>query len=265
MWKGKRMDAYLYLSLSPESLVVSMLPPEEFGAYLATGTQKRPHGQAMFFQLKEGFQSDVFDLASIEKRCVPHPDGQPKRSIYLAIYRVLEHVPLDAIGSLYLVTAHGRVLELNQGELPAEPSERRHLYQELSPIHPLIASSLAPDQFRQSITDTSKPISVPRICFVELELGDLAEDPPGNGAGLPYHNINHIRSCLAELGPATGKQTKTVDRISRHSILFRCVESGFYVGDQQGMCFYPYPTREDFAGKYYSWWRCANDVEVDYS
>ncbi len=258
------MGTYLYLSLVPESLVVSMLPPEEFGAYLATGTQKRPHGQAMFFQIKDGFQSDYFDLTSIEKLCVPHPDGQPKHSVYLGIYRVLEHIPLDAIGSLYLTTAHGRVLELKQGEVPAGPLKERHLYQEICPIHPLIASALAPDQFCRFITDTSKLISVPRICFVELELGDLAEDPSGSGAGLPYHNITHIRSCLSELGLETGKQIKTVDRISRHSILFRCIESGFYIGDQQGMFYYPYPTREDLAGKYYSWWRCANDAEIDY-
>jgi len=264
MWKGKTMDTYLYLSMSPESLVVSMLPPEEFGAYLATGTQKRPHGQAMFFQLDREFQSDYFDFSSIEQKCVPHPDGQPKHSLYLAIYRVLEHVPLDAIGSLYLTTAHGRTLELKRGDVPTEPAKRCHLYQEMCPIHPLIASSLTPDQFRLFITDTSRPISVPRICFVELELGDLVDDPVSGGTGLPYHNISHIRNCLAELDPDSGKQTKTVDRISRASILFRCVESGFYIGDQQGMFYYPYSTREDLAGKYYSWWRCANDAEVDY-
>ena len=265
MWKGKRMDTYLYLSMSPESLIVSMLPPEEFGIYLATGTQKRPHGPAMFFQLKREFESDYFDFSNIEQQCVPHPDGQPKHSLYLAIYRVLEHAPLDAMGNLYLTTAHGRILELKQGEVRTKPSKRRHLYQELCPVHPLITSSLAPDQFRKFITDTSKPISVPKICFVELELGDLAQDPAGgSGAGLPYHNIDHIRECLAELNPDTKKQTKTVDRISRQWILYRCIESGFYVGDQEQMLYYPYPSREELESKYYSWWRCANDAEIDY-
>ena len=255
----------MYLSISPEALVISMLPPEEFGAYLATGTHKRPHGQAMFFQLKQGFKSDYFDLSGLDQRCVPHADGQPKHSLYIAIYRVLEHIPLDVIESLYLATAHGRVLELKQGEIPAEPSGKHHLYQEICPVHPLVASLLAPDEFRKFITDTSKPISVPRICFVELELGDLAKDKAGSGAGLPYHDIRHIRNCLGELGHDTGKRVKTVNRISRPSILFRCIESGFYVGDQQGVLYYPYPTREDLAGKYYSWWRCANDSEIDYS
>jgi len=258
------MQRYLYLSLVPESLVVSMLPPEEFGAYLATGTQKRPHGQAMFFQLKQGFQSDYFDLSSIERRCVPHPDGRPKHSVYLAIYRVLEHVDLEAIDSLYLTTAHGRVLELQQGELRCEPPGKYHLYQEICPVHPLIASSLGPDEFRRSITDTSRPISVPRICFVELELACLAQDPvSGSATGLPYPAIDHIRDCLAELRPQTDKQTKTVDRISRQSVLFRCIKGGFFVGDQERMLCYPYPSLEELERKHYAWWRCANDGEIE--
>jgi len=241
-----------------------MLPPEKFGEYLATGTQKRPHGQAMFFQIKQDFVSDYFDFSNIKDRCVPHSDGRPKHSVYLAIYRVLEHVPLDAIGSLYLTTAHGRTLELKQAQVPTEPPSHRHLYQEICPVHPLIASSLAPEQFCKFITDTSRPVSVPKICFVELELGDLAKDPSGNGTGLPYRHIGHIRNCLAELKPDGEKQTKTVDRLSRPSILFRCIESGFYIGDQQKIFYYPYPTREELAGKYYAWWRCANDAEIEY-
>jgi len=35
------METHLYLLLFPESLVMSMLGPSEFGAYLATGTKKR--------------------------------------------------------------------------------------------------------------------------------------------------------------------------------------------------------------------------------
>jgi len=257
------MDRYFYLSLMPESLVVSMLPPEEFGRYLATGTHKRPHGQAMFFQLKPDLQTDYFDLSDIDQRCVPHPDGQPKHSVYLAIYRVLENIPMEAIGSLWLVTAHGCALELPQSQPPSEFPGKYHLYQEICPVHPLIASSFAPDEFCRFLTDTSKPVSVPRICFVDLELGDLAEDPVhGDETGLPYHDMHHVRDCLAELQPDNGKQTKTVDRISRQSIIFRCIKSGFIIGDHERTLYYPYPSREEFQSKYYKWWRCANDNEV---
>lgn len=252
--------SYLYLSLLPESLVASMLPPEEFGAYLATGTAKQPHGQAMFFSLKQGFQSDVFDLSDIDRRCTPHADGRPKHSVYFAIYRVLEHVPPDAIESLWLATAHGRCLELQRSETLHESPGKYHLYREICPVQPLIASSLGPAPFCRFITDPAKPIHVPRICFVELELSGLADDPQhGSSANLPYHNMEHIRQCLAEVET---KQTKTVDRVSHQTILYRCVKNGFFVGDQEKMVYWPYPTRDELETRYHSWWRCANDKEL---
>ncbi|MGB2823567.1 MAG: hypothetical protein WBF17_21485 [Phycisphaerae bacterium] len=257
------MNAHLYLSLIPESLVASMLPPREFGAYLATGTQKRPHGQAMFFQVKQDFQSDFFDLASVDERCVPHPNGEPKHSVYLAVYRVLEHVPLSALGNLCLASAHGQVLEIEPAGAPSEAAGKYHLYQELCPVHPMIASSLDPAGFSRLITDPARPIQVPRICFVELDLADLADDPAGGAAaGLPYPGVEHLRSCLCELRPIGGKESKTVDRIGRRSLIYRSVKTGFYVGDREGMLCYPYPTREELESKYYQWWRCVNDAEL---
>jgi len=260
------MNAHLYLSLIPESLVASMLPPTEFGAYLATGTRKRPHGQAIFFKISPDFRSEYFDLASGDRRCVPHPDGQPKHSVYLAIYRVLEHVPLDAIQNLYLATAHGHVLEIEPDHIPPQPTAKHHLYQELAPVHPLIASSLAPEDFAKYITDPARPIHVPKICFAELDLAGLAEDPQnGAAAGLPYPNLDHIRNCLCELGPTGGKQTKTVDRVGRQGLVYRCVKTGFYVGDPDRIRYYPCPSLEELESKYYSWWRCANDTELEHA
>lgn len=258
------MDTYLYLSLMPESLVASMLPPEKFGAYLATGTQKRPHGQAMFCQLRPNFRSDYFDLTDIERRCVPHADGQPKHSVYLSIYRVLEHVPPEAIGSLFLATAHGRVLEIERGAAPAPSEGTFHLYHELIPVHPLIASCLPPREFSRLITNTSRPIHVPRICFVELDLADLAEDPVhGEASGLPYGNLEHLRQCLQELKPFGSKETKTVDRVGSQNLIYRSVKTGFHLGDAEQMLYYPYPSREELEGPYYEWWRCANDIELE--
>jgi hypothetical protein len=103
---------YLYFSMTPESLISSMLPPEEFGHYLAVGTNKRTRGQAIFFEIDPDFQSDYFDLESIERRCVPHVDGKPKRSVYLSTYRVLENLPIENFRNLYLTTFDGKVLEL---------------------------------------------------------------------------------------------------------------------------------------------------------
>jgi hypothetical protein len=252
------VKSYLYLSLLPESLVASMLPPEEFGAYMAAGTRKEPHGKAMFFHVRPDLLNGSFDLGDVDKLCVPHADGQPKHSLYLSIYRVLERVPLSALGSLWLITRHGRALELKQSPAPKAPTAKCHLYRELCPVQPMVASSQEPGGFVKFITDPSRRVSVPRICFVEFALGGLGDDPMhGNAADLPYHNIGHLRSCLAELGP---KQTKTVDRVPQREVLYRCVKGGFYVGDQQATVYYPYPSLDELEGKYHAWWRSANDV-----
>lgn len=253
------MDTYLYLNLVPEALVASMLPPEEFGTYLAVGTKKRTRGIALFFDVKAGFQSDDFDLSSVRGRCVPHPDGQPKHSVYLAIYRVLERVPLDVLNSLWAATEDGRMLELAQGEVPSYYREKYHLYQELCPVHPLIASTLSPPHFCRFITDGFRPISVPRICLVDLELSELGNDPRyGQPHNLPYPQVGHIRDCLAELECAKGKHTKTVNRTHPLSFSYRCVKNGFFVGDSGGLVYYPFPSREELESKHYLWWRSAN-------
>lgn len=248
------MTTYLYLSMIPESLVASMLPPDEFGRYLAVGTRKQSRGQAMFFHLKGPFPSDYFDFSPIATRCVPHPDGTPKHSVYLAIYRVMEHVPLEAVESLWLVTPEARVLELRPGTIPAEFPDKYHLYQEICPVHPLIASSLPPDKFCRFITDPTGLLFVPRICFAELELSELARDPRrGRAADLPYPHLDHLRNCFVGLEEAPGKHTKTVDRIHPTEFPYRSVKSGFFLGDQNGMLYFPFPSREDLASKHYFW------------
>jgi hypothetical protein len=251
------MACHLYLSMIPEALVASMLPPEDFGRYLAVGTKKRSRGPAMFFDLSE-FESEAFDFEDADERCVPHPDGEPKHSLYLGIYRVLENVPLEAVRSLWLVTPDGRVLEVKQGEQPSSYPGTYHLYQEICPVHPLIASSLPPDQFCRFITDRSHPVSVPRICFVDLELQELADTPQeGKANNLPYPHLEHLRDCLTQLAEDETKDIKTVDRVHREEFPYRCVKSGFFLGDQADLLYYPFPTTEQLETDYYEWWRSA--------
>jgi hypothetical protein len=252
------MSVYLCLSLIPEALIASMLPPPEFGSYLAVGTQKRTRGQAMFFSLNE-LKRVPFNLKDVEKRCVPHPDGQPKHSAYIAIYRVLEQMPLKALGNLYLVTPDGRVLEIQPGEAKSQDSETYHLYQEVCPVHPRIVSALGPEQFTRYLTDPKNPVHVPKICFADLRLGELAEDPERGGVqDLPYYAIEHLRDCLIQLRSDPDKHSKIVDRIHPQTFPYRTVKSGIFVGSAKELLFYPFPTEKEMQSKYYDWWRSAS-------
>ena len=91
------MKKYIYLTATPEALIASMLPPEEFGAYLSTGTKKRNKGQAIFFEVDLEQIEKLIDMESLNRRCVAKPDGKPKSSVYLSVYRVLETIPLNAL------------------------------------------------------------------------------------------------------------------------------------------------------------------------
>lgn len=243
----------------PEALVVSMLPPDQFSTYLATGTQKRSRGQAMFFELPSDFSSEAFDVSAARAKCVPHSDGTPKRSLYVSVYRVLEQVPTEALGSLWLVTQDGRPLELTRGELPESFGGTFHLYQEVCPVHPRVVSTMDPREFARFITAPRRAVSVPRICFGELALGELAEDPDGGEVhNLPYDNVAHLRDCLRQLRGSEQKATKTVNRIQPQQFPYRCVCNGFFVGDAESLAYWPFPTRDQFETTYHDWWRSAN-------
>ena len=253
------MEHHLYLSLTPEALIVSMLPAAEFGNYLAVGTKKRAREQAVYFELKGGLESEHFDLSGAIELCTPHEDGQPKHSVYVSTYRVLEHVPLEVFGSLWLTTNNGLSLEVQQGPLPTNAAEIDHIYQELCPVHPLVASVLEPSKFCKFITDPKVRVSVPRICFVELKLGPVPSNPQGTDPGdLPYQNIKHLWSCVLELTEKE-KTTKTVNRTYHPHIRYRCIRSGVYVGDQDGLLYYPFPSEKDLEKNNHRWWRWAQE------
>lgn len=252
------MDRHLYLSLIPESLIASMLPPVDFGNYYAIGAQAKSRGQAVFFEVDPDFESDYFDLSQIEKRCLPHPDGRPRKSTYLSIYRVLEHVPISALGKLYLTTDDGRVLGLEARQWQPDTSGGVHLYQEYCPVGPRVASNLPPERFIQRVTDPGQPISVPKIVFAELILDGLSTDPRHAPAdNLPYPNIAHLRDCLIEQMEDADKPTKLVTRAIRGDILYRTIRNGFFIGAGSEFKYYPMPDRLELENQYYDWWRSA--------
>jgi hypothetical protein len=238
------MSTYIYLSATPEALIASMLPPEEFGLYLSTGTKKMNRGQAIFFEIDFDQIKHLIDMDSLNQRCIAKPDGKPKSSVYLSVYRVLENVPLNALKSLYLTTDNGHTLELKKTTYdPLEEEKGKlHLFQELLPVAPLVASDLAPSAFLRRLTDGSIPIVLPKLFFADLKLGELADNPlKGSAEDLPYSNIGHLRDCLEILSGEYEKHMKTVQRFYSGALLYRTIESGFYVGSKDEIIYYRYP------------------------
>lgn len=253
------METHLYFSLIPEALIVSQLPPEDFGTYYSVGSAKKSRGQAMFFEVDLSFRNDYFNLAQALERCVPHEDGRPKSSIYVAVYQVLEHLDLSALQNLYLTTMDGRTLALSPSTDIPDGSDQLHLYQEIVPVTPLVVSRLAPLDFYELIVRTpASLITVPAISFTELELGELAEDPEmGIMDNLPYGNSDHLRQCLTEV-KTKYVSTKMVDRTSSPNVQYRTIKNGFFIGNRSQLRYYPMPSQEELRAENYRWFRSAN-------
>jgi hypothetical protein len=253
------MKIHLYMmSYRCEALVASHLEPEAFARYMAIGTQKNTRGNVLIFEIDPDLKSDYFRLENLEERCAPHVDGHPKRSKYLSIYRVLEHLDLSMFGKLYLSTADGRVISLEPSPYDEKSEEPGiNMYEELCPVYPLVVSALAPAAFLKFMTDPQSPVHVPRLFFVDMLLD---RDPSGHLAGyLPYPDPLHIVDCIRDLEKGINKKSKTVARAPRLHGFFRTIRRGFFLGDHTGMKFYKFPERRELEVEYSKWWRSASE------
>jgi len=250
------MTQYIYLSITPESLIASQLPPVEFGNYLAVGTRKRLRGQAIYLELDPSRLEDL-PAGYLKERLVPYKDGEPKRSLYLSIYRVLENTPLGAMKSLYLVTDDGKVLELKAGNYTPDEQDLVHLYQQFNPILTRVASTLTPPEFIGFLTDPKKPVWAPVVFLAELKLNRLSRDPEAPIQDLPYPNPDHLRECLSTLIKSEKRVTKTVIRQYKGELSYRTVKNGYFVGNWEDYLYYPMPSARELESTYYSWWRSA--------
>ncbi len=254
------MKIHLYmLCYRFEALVASQLDPEAFGRYMAMGTHKNTKGNVLFFEIDPNLKSDYFRLEDLAERCAPRPDGTPKRSKYVSIYRVLEHLTMPDFGRLYLVTADGRVLGLDSVpyDSSTEDAEPR-LYQELCPVSPMVVSILPPAEFVRFITTPSNPLHLPRLLFADMLVD---RDESGMLAGhLPYSDPRHLVDCLNELEAGSGeKKTKTVSRAPHLHGFFRTIRRGFFLGDAREIKFYRFPARRVLEIEYAKWWRSASE------
>ena len=249
------MKKFFYLVATPESIIVSHLEPHDFGNYLAVGTKKQIHGQAVFFE----FDPDQTKLPQdyINMRMKPYDNGQPKRSVYLSIYRCFEHIPLNALRNLYLVTDDGKTLEIERHDFVDKKTDEIHLYQQLVPITTRVASTLSPTEFIRRLTNLNNPVSAPKIFMVDLQLNELEKDPNAPLSNLPYPNPDHLRECIKKLMDSTQRKTKTVLRFMRDDLPYRTIKTGFFVGDRDHYLFYPFPSVKELEEKHYRWWRSA--------
>lgn len=255
------MDTHLYLSLIPEALILSQLTPEKFGAYTATGAKRQIEGPAVFFEIDQKADLSGFRMEEAAARCVAHPDGSPRSSVYVAVYNVLPRIPFSAIQKAYLTTPSGLTLGLEASEWHGSSPDKLFLYQELGPVYPRVASRLEPREFCNYVTSPEKLVFLPRIAFIDLKLGALANDPDAKTQGMvPYQNLPHLRECLQAIINRPDRMTKIVNRGMRPDILFYLIRNGLFLGDNEGFLYFPLPDEDVLETQHTLWWHSAQSV-----
>lgn len=254
------MSIHYYLSLFPlEALIASELDPEIFGVYMATASHRGSSEPHTFVEVEAGKVADSFDIAYAEQKCRGEA-GRKKNSVYLSIYRTLEQIPLDALGKLYLVTRDGRSLPLEPTFLKGTTPTTKpfYLYQELCPIRPVVVASLAPTQFCQYMTAAETKVHVPRIAFADLRVIDFDRlDNAGNIGNLYHQNLLHLKDCVLSVTTKEDKKVKTLERARVESFTYNIIDSGIYVGDQQGVLYYPMKSAGELNMHHHPWARSA--------
>jgi hypothetical protein len=246
------------------ALVASQLDPVQFADHYTIGSAKHYKGKVIFAEVDLEFRDPYFEIDRYLAETVPHPSGAPKKTKFVSSYSVLEHVDLKALKSLYLVTVNGKALELEAKPYSAvnEPGLVR-IYQEITPLTNLVASTLDQRSFGKYITEGNKAKGAPKVCFTQYEFNVeefMRTSKTGSHTHSPIPDTNPARlhEFLVELKGEPGKKTKT---ISLNSTLFeapyRVLRHGFWFAAGDELHFYPMPTIAELERDHYGWWRFA--------
>lgn len=241
-----------------EALIASQLNPQKFGHYMARGAGKGSAEQLIFIEV-EPRCSDSFDWDHAEKHCVTKSDGTPKNSVYLSVYRVLEHIPLEALKTCHLVTKDGMSLPIEKDDSgKCDVQQPFHLYQEICPVSPLAVSTLHPKDFADHIINGSGKISLPAMMFSDIQVIDFDDmENSGNVGGFYDHNINHLKECLTEINRQDGKKTKIVDRSYASRFSYQVIGKGIFAARGSEMVCYKMPTHDELKKIDYDWGKSA--------
>ena len=253
----------LYLILHPTAaLIGSQLPPQELARHYTVGPTRYYRGKVLFAELDPGFRHPYFAIEAGLADLRPHEDGRPKATKYISTYRVLEHVDFAALRALYLTSAEGYCLQLEQGTYePAMEGGDLRIFAEILPLRMLVLSKMDFVGFGQFITDPANPIGAPRFFYTQVELdvdGFLAEYEANPFMQPPLHNLHPeiLSNAIRELRTVQAKANKG---LSLHSNLdnlsYRLIARGFMFAGRGESRYYPMPDQAAIEKANLKFWR----------
>jgi hypothetical protein len=244
------------------ALVASQLDPHSFGEHYTIGSEKHYTGKVIFAELDINFRDPYFAIDEFLDQTVPHEDGSPKKTKFISSYNVLEHVSLESIKTLFIVTKNGKVLPIEPQEYTAynEPGLIR-IYQEITPLDTLAASTKDQRDFGKFITTETKSKGAPKICFtqIDFDIDNFLESNKNKdifNIELPAVNPYRFYDCIMSLKKQPEKLTKTISLGSLLSdISYKFLRHGFWFASGEELKFFPMPPMNELEDKYFYWWK----------
>lgn len=260
------IEKHLYLICWPNyALVGSMLPPTEFGKHYTLGSSRYFHGQTIFAEIDVNFRHDYFEIDRFLAEVKPDSDGNPKRTKFISCYRVLEHIDFSALKNLYVTSAAGNVLELEQ-----ETYETQHdtgfvrTFQEICPLRTIVLTLMTPQEFGKYITDPHQPKGAPKVMFCQIEFDideflELLENDPFHNSPLPNIHAHKLRDQIKELKSNPEKRVKGISLDSAlDKISFLRLRTGFWFASGDELVSYQLPEQGAPAKEHYEWYKSLN-------
>lgn len=260
-------NKHLYAIMHPNpSLVASQLEPLDFGRQYSVGTKRYYQGKLLFIEVDPSFRHEYFPIDEYLAKTVTKPDGSPKRTKIISSYRVLEHLDLNALGSLYAVTVSGATLKIDKQEYVASADESGsvRLIQEINPLELLVATTLDHQAFGALLTSENNPKGAPKLFFTELDLdvqGFLKgwESNPFLPAPIPGIHPQKLSVALKFLQGSTEYKTATLGLASvLDDVLYRSLKKGFFLSHGEKMNYYPFPSEATLQKDHFAWYKSTD-------
>lgn len=256
-------ETHLYEIFFPNSaLVASQYNPEQFARHYTMGSTRHYSGKVIFAEIDTAFRNPYFDIEKGFAGLVPHEDGRPKATKFISCYRVLEHMDLDAIKKLYLVTSEGAILGLD----PA-PYDKIHqpdllrVMVEITPMRMIVLSSMDFSQFAEYITNPENPKGAPKVLYTQIDLtiDDFLKDFENNplmNSPIPSVHPAKLRDAIFELRMNKNKKTKGLSLDSNlNSKSYKYLRHGFMFAAQNKSVFFPIPEEREIEAMNLKFWK----------
>jgi len=256
-------DRHLYMILHPNhSLIASQLDPERFIRHYIQGSTRYLEGRLVFAEVDESFRNPYFGIDGAFAQLKPHEDGSPKATKFIASYRVLEHMDLDAIGTLYYCNSTGDYVALEPGtEEHKSRGDEMRIILEINPVRFIVLTKHDFAEFAGYITDSANPKGAPKAFYTQLELSvdeftREYDESPFVSSYIPGIHPARLRDAVAEVKRTPGKLLKgisldcPIDRIS-----YKLLRHGFMFAQAGKTKFYPLLPLDEVERRFYKFWK----------